>query len=183
MTKRENLSSTLQEIISRHGQNWLVRCIEVNYPRSGEIFLRRLYKELRSVVEELESSAHDKQYDSEDKLTRYVVAMLRQTGYQATHDEDQKGHTDLMVSSVGFKWLGEAKRHNDYEWLFHGLQQLQTYATGREAGYGLLIYIFNQNASAVMDEWRRRLTQSENNHTMKFPPFSGQVAKLKKSGE
>ena len=157
--------SRLDVITQRHGDGWLIRQFEINFPTNAEEFVSRLYAEIKRIVEHLESTAHDKQDDGEDKLTRYVVGLLNQTGYQATHDQDQKGHTDLIVCSGDYKWLSEAKRHSDYDWLFHGLQQLQTYATGREAGYGLLIYIFNQNASAVMDEWRRRLTQSENNHT------------------
>lgn len=164
MTVSRDLLSTLQEITNRCGEAWLMRRIEIDHPQDGPMFLARLYKELQSIADELESSAHDKQQDSEDKLTRYVVALLRRTGYQATHDEDQKGHTDLLVSSGVFKWLGEAKLHRDYDWLFHGLDQLQTYATGREAGYGLLIYLRVQNAKGIMNEWRTRLSQSLNSH-------------------
>lgn len=164
MGDSKDLNSRLQDICKRHGEEGLLRYIEIKYPQSGAEFLRRLYSEIKAIVDHLESTAQDKQEDSEDKLTRYVMGLLNQTGYTATHDQDQKGHTDLLVSSGGFRWLGEAKLHDDYAWLFHGLEQLQTYATGREAGYGLLIYLRVQNAQAVMDEWRTRLSQSSNSY-------------------
>jgi len=160
----KDTESRLDRITQRHGDDWLIRQIEIKFPDGGQMFLIRLYTEMKRIVEHLESTAQDKQDDSEDKLTRYVVGLLNQTGYQATHDQDQKGHTDLLVSSAGFKWLGEAKLHRDYDWLFHGLDQLQTYATGREAGYGLLVYLRVQNAKAVMEEWRTRLSGSTNSH-------------------
>lgn len=164
MADREDMSSRLEEILQRHGQDGFMRWIEINYPNDGEEFLRRLYKEMKRIVDYLESTAQDKQEDSEDKITRYVVGLLHQTGYQATHDQDQKGRTDLIVWIGDFKWLSEAKLHKDYDWLFHGLQQLQTYATGREEGYGLLIYIRGQNARAVMEEWRTRLGGSSDSY-------------------
>jgi hypothetical protein len=66
------------------------------------------------------------------------------------------------VTQDSYKWLGEAKIHKDYAWLVEGLNQLQKrYATGREAGSGLLIYIKGSNAQAVLDEWCRRLELSK----------------------
>jgi hypothetical protein len=164
MSDLKDILSTLEEVIRRHGEDKFIRWKQINYPSDEQQFVARLYAELKGIVERLEASAHDKQNDDEDKLTRYVVDMVHQTGYNATHDQDQKGHTDLIIWSQNFKWLGEAKRHRDYEWLFHGLKQIQTYATGREVGYGLLIYLFGTNAKAVMDEWRTRLSESSNSY-------------------
>ena len=88
--------------------------------------------------------------------------MLRQTGYDASHDKDHRGHPDFCVTSMDYLWLGEAKIHKSYDWLLDGLKQLHTrYSTGREDGSGLLIYIKNANAKAAMDEWRKRLEDSK----------------------
>ena len=165
MPDRVNIHSRLEEVLQRDGDLGIMRWFEINSPNDGEEFLRRLYKEMKRLVDHLESTAQDKQEDSEDKITRYVVGLLHQTGYQATHDQDQRGHTDLLVWSGDFKWLAEAKLHSNYGWLCHGLRQLQSYATGRENGYGLLIYIRVQDARSVMDEWRKRLTESTDNYT------------------
>jgi len=109
-------------------------------------------------VRYVEKTAQHRQGDTEDRITIDIVGMLCQAGYDASHDKDHRGHADLCVESTHFIWLGEAKIHNDYNWLLDGLKQLHTrYTTGREDGSGLLIYITRKNAKAVMEEWRKRL--------------------------
>jgi len=82
--------------------------------------------------------------------TRSVYAFFR---------EIFKGHQKYpTVTQDSYRWLGEAKIHESYEWLLKGLKQLLgRYATGREDGPGLLVYIKGSNAQAVLDKWRRRI--------------------------
>jgi len=83
-------------------------------------------------------------------------------GFQASHDTDVGGHCDVVVSGrENFLWLGEAKTHKDYDWLYKGFQQLCTrYSTGlpgQDYG-GMLIYCYGQNVLEVMRRWRTRLS-------------------------
>jgi hypothetical protein len=152
--------------------------MEIRHPDSSEIFIKRLYKELNAVIDSLERSASLRQNDGEDRITIDVVSGLCQAGYDATHDEFSKGHTDITVTQDSYKWLGEAKIHKDYAWLLEGLKQLQKrYSTGREAGSGLLIYIKGNNAQAVLDEWRRRLEESKECN-LKSTEEAGKTEKL-----
>jgi hypothetical protein len=156
--KSRKVLSSIEDICDRRGAEWLLRVIEIHDPPTGELFIDRLYQEISKIVSKIEESAQYRQNDSEDRITIDIVIMLRQTGYDATHDTDSRGHVDIRVNNNNFVWLGEAKIHSDYNWLLSGLKQLHTrYLTGREDGSGLLIYINVANAKNVMDEWRKRL--------------------------
>ena len=155
---KRKLHSSLNSIIKRQGEDWLIKRMEITAPGSGDIFISRLYKELADIVRDIEETAHYRQDDLEDRITSEIVIMLHRAGFEATHDTDSRGHIDIRVKNKTFVWLGEAKIHRDYDWLLDGLKQLHTrYTTGKEDGSGLLIYIKVANAKSVMDEWRRRL--------------------------
>jgi len=163
--KPELASDTIGEYCRRHGEADFERIMEIRHPETSEVFIKRLYKELQEIIDGLERSASFRQSDKEDRITLDVVLALHRAGYNATHEEYSKGHTDITVTQNGFKWLGEAKIHKDYDWLLDGLKQLiGRYSTGREAGSGLLIYIKGSNAKAVLDEWRRRLEKGNECH-------------------
>lgn len=158
MQQSNKTISNIENIILRHGEEGLMRYLEIIAPSDADIFISRLYQELGNIVQNLEETAQHRQNDSEDRITSDIVLLLRQSGYDATHDTDSRGHVDIRVKNNTFIWLGEAKIHRDYDWLFQGLRQLHTrYSTGREDGSGILIYIKGANAKKVMDEWREKL--------------------------
>jgi hypothetical protein len=160
--KDELRADTLGEYCRRYGEDDLIRTMEIRHPDSSQVFVKRLYKELSAIIDGLERTASLRQNDGEDRITIDIVSGLCQAGYRATHDEFSKGHTDITLTQDSYKWLGEAKIHKDYAWLVEGLKQLLSrYATGRESGSGLLIYIKGSNAQAILDEWRRRLEASK----------------------
>jgi hypothetical protein len=114
------------------------------------------------IAQDLSRTRHLRQHKSEDLLTTDVVTGLVLMGFQASHDTDIGGHCDVVVGGRdNFLWLGEAKTHKDYDWLYKGFQQLCTrYSTGlpgQDIG-GMLIYCYNQNALEVMRKWRERLS-------------------------
>ena len=162
MSQRNKKLSTVKEYIRRHGEADLLRTIEINSPPDSDKFIERLYSEIASIVRTIEGTASIRKDDNEDRITLEIIQLLNQTGYNATHDTYTKGHVDIRISSNSFVWLGEAKIHNDYEWLLDGMKQLHTrYSTGREDGLGLMIYIRNRDAKAVIDEWRKRLEENK----------------------
>lgn len=159
MKQSQKVLSSIRKICERRGTEWLIRVIEIIVPPKGDVFINRLYQEISNIVRHIEQSAQYRQNDSEDRITIDIVGLLRQSGYDATHDTDSRGHVDIRVNNDNFVWLGEAKIHKSYNWLLEGLKQLHTrYLTGREDGSGLLIYfIKTANAKSVMAEWRKRL--------------------------
>lgn len=154
----ELATNTLGDYTRRHGEDGFYRVMEIQHPSSSREFLDRLYQELNVIIRNLERTSAVRQNDGEDRITLDIVLLLHQAGYNVTHDGYVNGHADISVTQDEFMWIGEAKVHDEYEWLFKGLRQLlNRYATGRADGSGLLIYIKGQNASQVLAEWRQRL--------------------------
>ena len=130
-------------------------------------FISRLYKDIDEIIIDIQSGARYLQNPDnkkEDRITMEIVRLLRRSGYDASHDTDHRGHSDLHVKSgltgEDFIWLGEAKIHNSYDYLWEGFNQLTTrYSTGdfNQAEGGMLIYIFRKNTASVMSKWKEHL--------------------------
>lgn len=132
---------------------------------SYEDFVEVLNDDLDSIIFGLQENPELLRKDSEDRLTTEIKRTLRLLGYQATHDEKIRGHSDLVVrGSRNYLWLGEAKIHSSYNYLFQGFQQLTTrYSTGEsnQSVGGLIVYIRRNNAAGTMKTWRTRLKQQK----------------------
>lgn len=128
-----------------------------------EQFTETLYSDLNDVVLSFQENPELRRNDGEDRLTIEIVNVLRGMGYNAGHETKIGGHTDLSVRGKNnYLWIGEAKIHSSYDYLFQGFQQLCTrYATGdvnQDSG-GLIIYITkNKNSSKVITTWKERLS-------------------------
>lgn len=119
-------------------------------------------KAIDHIAQDLSRTRQHRQHGSEDLLTTDIVSMLTKMGFQASHDTDVGGHCDVVIEGRDdFLWLGEAKTHTSYDWLYKGFQQLSTrYSSGipgQDVG-GLLIYCYNQGAREMMEKWKRHLT-------------------------
>jgi hypothetical protein len=138
----------------------LAAFLERQFADTYEKFVNILYKDLDTSIAALEENPELRQEDGEDHLTVEIKNQLVAMGYNATHDEKHGGHTDLLVKKNRFRWIGEAKKHKDYDYLWEGFQQLDTrYSSGddKQAQGGVIIYILNENAKAVMDNWKEHL--------------------------
>lgn len=129
---------------------------------SYEDFVSVLYKDFDSILGGFQENPELLKADGEDRLSSEIKRSLRLLGYIATHDEKIGGHSDLVVRGKmpGFLWIGEAKIHSDYDYLYKGFQQLTTrYTTGdvnQDRG-GMIIYIKNNDARSVVVQWRAHL--------------------------
>jgi len=127
-----------------------------------EDFVNVLYRDIDSVLNGFQENPELLKEDGEDRLTSEIKRGLKLLGYIATHDEKIGGHSDLVVRGKkdNFLWIGEAKIHSGYDYLYQGFQQLTTrYATGdvnQDCG-GMLIYIRNNDAASVIAAWRAHL--------------------------
>jgi hypothetical protein len=125
-------------------------------------FVNVLYRDIDSVLGGFQENPELLKADGEDRLTSEIKRCLKLLGYSATHDEKIGGHSDLVVRGKkdGFLWIGEAKIHAGYDYLYQGFQQLTTrYTTGdvnQDRG-GMLIYIRNNDAASVMAAWKAHL--------------------------
>ncbi|WP_285351893.1 hypothetical protein [Pseudomonas sp. ME-P-057] len=130
--------------------------------RTYEDFISVLYRDIDSVLSGFQESPELLKLDGEDRLTSEIKRGLKLIGYAATHDEKIGGHSDLVVrgKKEGFLWIGEAKIHSGYDYLYQGFQQLTTrYTTGdvnQDCG-GMLIYIKTNDAASVISAWRAHL--------------------------
>ncbi|MCW0001336.1 hypothetical protein OE766_24245 [Pararhizobium sp. YC-54] len=114
----------------------------------------------------LEQHKHKKQGEkkkglSEDEITLQICEMLEMAGFQAAHDTEIGGHCDIVVKGKNhFLWLAEAKKHDSYDWLNKGFQQLSTrYSTGKMGqDHGeVLVYCYISDAKAMLKKWREEL--------------------------
>ncbi len=127
-------------------------------------FIDELYKDIDNIVFSKEENPELYEQDTEDRITIDIKNTLRILGYDASHEAKVGGHADLLVRKNKFLWIGEAKIHRSYDYLWQGFQQLTTrYSTGdcNQKDGGLLIYIRNENAKNVMDSWQLHLSSKE----------------------
>lgn len=125
-------------------------------------FVNAIESDLEGLIRTMEEGASLRAKDGEDRLTDELILGLRAMGYQASHDTYINGHSDIVVASRfnSFTWIGEAKIHDSYQWLFDGFCQLATrYSIGSYDGCrgGLIIYIRNVDAHSVVRKWREEL--------------------------
>ncbi len=142
-------------------KNMLSRELVDNYSD----FVAQLYLDIDQSIIKIEDGRHLQQDSGEDLLTVQIVNMLNLIGYNASHDKEKGGHVDLVVEKDEFTWLGEAKIFggtNTYLW--EGILQLTTrYATGRPNANcgGLVVYIFDEDAKSIMDNWATYISNKE----------------------
>jgi hypothetical protein len=140
----------------------LASALDRGYTAKYDFFVENLYDDLDEMMVVIERGRDVRANDSEDRTTEEIVSFLIGRGYVATANSHQSGHCDVTVTNkAGLVWLGEAKKHSDYDYLWKGFNQLTTrYSTGTataSAG-GMLIYIRTQKpGSEVLSEWRERL--------------------------
>lgn len=131
---------------------------------SYDDFVKNVYKELETCIEFMEEDPSVRKNDGEDRLTTDIIHHFRAKGYHATHDEMIGGHSDIVIKHKDYMWLGEAKIHSNYKYLMQGFKQLCTrYSSGtnKNCNGGLVIYIRTNDASAVIDEWKKRLDSEQ----------------------
>jgi len=135
-------------------------------------FIDQLYTDIDKIISLLEENPQFYQDDPEDKITLEIKNHLLTMGYDASHEARMGGHVDLAVRKNDYLWIGEAKIHSSYPYLFTGFQQLSTRysnVNSNQKDGGLLIYIRQANAKSVMDRWKAYLESQELQNYMSSP--------------
>jgi HEAT repeat protein len=139
--------------------------------------IKNFYEDLDKVISQIQENPELRQSDKEDRLTIDIVNQLRILGYEASHDSKIGGHVDIVVRKSDFLWLGEAKKYNDNNSLWQGFRQLTTrYSIGdsNQENGGLLIYIFDEDASLIMEKWQNYLLEK------RLPNYSFRPCKMRR---
>lgn len=131
---------------------------------SYQDFLRILYIELNAIIASLVKDANVMQAHSENAINADICRQLCRLGYDAQHDRNNRGHTDISIDYGVYGWIGEGKKvkgvNNSH--LGDGYDQLvHRYVPGtpdsEEAG--LLIYSYAPDAKHVLAAWCDALTK------------------------
>ncbi len=135
--------------------------LERRLVKTYDDFITVLYKDIDAIVQLLQGDRHLLHDDSEDRLTVDIIHQLIHMGYNASHDAQHGGHCDILITKGLFRWIGEAKIHSSYPYLFQGFSQLSTrYTHGGSYNTegALLIYLTQENARRVINKWMAHLT-------------------------
>lgn len=127
-------------------------------PSCEDDFMENFYTDLRNAIKKLEDSKRFYCSDKEEKITNFLVNLLKQKGYQINAEVDINGHVDLVldfkIQKDEYKWLCEAKIANGPEYLKGGMDQLFTrYSNPRYKHCGLLIYVQNLEFETSKKNW------------------------------
>jgi hypothetical protein len=140
--------------------NFPSRLLAITY----DDFIKILYEDIDTIIFQLQENPELLQHDTEDRMTISIVNGLRCMGYIASHESKIGGHADLSVKKDKFTWIGEAKIHHNYDYLWEGFQQLTTrYSIGdsNQRDGGLLIYIRGKDANQVIQRWQEHLVSKQ----------------------
>lgn len=127
-------------------------------------FVTTLYCEVDTIVAALvkDSNVLQGAHYSENALNADICRQLNGRGYQAHHDKNNRGHTDISVEYGRFLWIGEGKKvesvNNTH--LLKGYDQLiHRYVSGVAGAdqAGLLIYCYAPDSKHVVAKWREHL--------------------------
>jgi hypothetical protein len=113
------------------------------------------------ILQKFARTPKERQDRSEDGLSMDLITSLQTLGFQASHDTTTGGHCDIVIDGrYDFLWLGEAKKHRDYDWLLKGFNQLDArYATAtknQDRG-GVVIYHYGPRVDEIMNSWEEHL--------------------------
>ena len=157
-------------------QNFSIRELEllaVSNPNCSNMFKRLfvstykefvdvLYDDLDRAIRELESNPQLHREDSEDELSGQIISLLKMVGYIASNGTTGGGNKDLTVlgKDSSWSWIGEAKIYRSITDLREGFLQLSTRYRNNDptnACAGLLAYIFRENPTVLMSEWKAHI--------------------------
>jgi hypothetical protein len=134
---------------------------KVNNPYAK--FTELIERAIDHISQEIARNPELKQNLSEDQITHEVVMLLRNMGFDATHETKVGGHCDITIEArQQMLWLGEAKKiHNqNNHWLYKGFMQLSSrYSTGNnyQNTGGIIIYCFASRIDKIMKNWENYL--------------------------
>lgn len=156
-----NISIQEIEVLAKHDK-FLSLMLDRIFATTFESFVKTLYEDLDIAIAELELNPQLMQGDYEDKLSAFLISLLKRAGYNASLGSTGGGNKDLTVigRDPSWSWIGEAKKYHSITNLHEAFLQLATRYRNvnptKPCG-GILAYIFRPDAKGLMAEWREKL--------------------------
>ncbi|HCT6782383.1 TPA: hypothetical protein OT697_003137, partial [Proteus mirabilis] len=107
-----------------------------------------------------ESRNHLKYEDtSEDGYSAvlfYILSGHKSYGLKVSRETNNAGHCDIVIELGKYKWLGEAKKANSYQWIYDGFLQLTTrysVSSANSKSGGLILYCNQKKVNNFMSKW------------------------------
>ncbi|EMS8797298.1 hypothetical protein ACTLKO_004628 [Enterobacter ludwigii] len=86
----------------------------------------------------------------------YILSGYKSYGLNVSREANNGGHCDISIELGKYKWLGEAKKAKDYQWVFDGFQQLTTrysVSGANSKSGGLILYCNQKKVNSFMSNW------------------------------
>ncbi|WP_249213829.1 hypothetical protein [Tatumella sp. JGM130] len=117
-----------------------------------------------------ESRNHLKYEDtSEDAYSDILLHILNRYsvfGLKVSRESNNGGHCDIIIELDSNKWLGEAKKATDYQWVYDGFTQLMTrysISGANSKSGGLILYCGQKKVNNFMSKWMMELKSRSSN--------------------
>jgi hypothetical protein len=122
-------------------------------------FIEALHRDVDEGIRILEGNANEfsEEDTGETELSSFIYTYLKGRGYNVSCEPHERGHVDIKVNSsaLNLLWLAEAKKHGKYEADIDGVRQLLTrYSSGFDTVGAVILYVWNQGAAKVAQEFR-----------------------------
>lgn len=159
MSRRAKRDATLErllQLLENHNPE-LIKSLSAD---SEERFVNAAESVLARVIGKFEEGAKHYSKLQEPDLSRILVDMLSLAGMSATAEQSVNGHVDVVIECVTrgrWKYLGECKIYNGYQYHVDGCAQLLGYCTGREYRAFMLVFFNTPNMQRKLGELRMRM--------------------------
>ncbi|MGV6473548.1 hypothetical protein [Azotobacter vinelandii] len=157
------MNYSLEKILELPDGNVLKVSLEQAIATTYESFYKLVENKILDATLELERNKALFFSLSEDQLTGIIVVSMKTAGFDAEHDTFRNGHTDILVKSGRYEWLGEAKLDDGPAYLMEGFRQLSDrYTDGNQNSSrgGLLIYTKKQNKLKLLESWITHISEN-----------------------
>jgi hypothetical protein len=125
--------------------------------KTGADFIEATEGAIERAMKKIENGSKEYSVLHEPGLSHLLTDFLNLMGWRATAETDNNGHVDVVVEcSFGRSWryLGECKIYNGYQYHVDGCEQLLGYCTGRESRSFCMDFIKSTGAFQKMEKLR-----------------------------
>ena len=111
---------------------------------------------------------NDTSEDGYSAVLFYILSGYKNYGLKVNREANNGGHCDIAIELGKHKWLGEAKKAKDYQWVYEGFLQLTTrysVSGANSKSGGLILYCNQKKVNNFMSNWMMELNS-------RFPQIS-----------
>lgn len=148
-------------------ERWL-GVLEALNPSLAELFRAKTEGEfivatenaIERAIRRIEGGAKEYSNNGERGLSLLLADFLSQAGYKATAERYNNGHVDVVIEhAFGEQWryLGECKIHDGFQYHVNACEQVLGYCTGREQRAFCLDFFRSAGMFGKLEKLRKRM--------------------------